>query len=89
MPYIKQELRSIIDPKLEELFVVLKGIPSESLDGVVNYVITRVIVDSYWSSYSELMRAIGTLQMVAHELYRRRIAEYEDFKKLENGDVYQ
>lgn len=58
--------------------------------GELNYAITRLVLDflSDLPSYMEYNEVIGALECAKLELYRRRIAQYEDRKKEENGEVY-
>jgi len=90
MPYIDREARNnlnpIIDNLLEEIPLVLGR---DVKDGDVNYLITRII-DSFYGmgGYAKFNRAIGILECVKHELYRRVVAPYEDIKRNQNGDVY-
>ena len=90
MPYIELELRVPVDEEIDVLADKING--SEKLiatrAGVLNYVITRLIAELYKTSYSELNEAIGVLECAKQELYRRRLAPYEDEKIKENGDVY-
>ena len=58
--------------------------------GTLNYIITRLVV---WylgenPNYERYNAAIGVLECAKQELYRRKIAPYEDEKCEENGDVY-
>lgn len=85
MPYIDQEAR-------EKL--VQGGLPDGP--GELNYTLTK-IVDAYLCRLSErdgrlryahLNEAIGTIECVKQELYRRVAAPYEDVKIDEAGDVY-
>jgi len=87
MPYIKQEDRDRIDKYIDELLLWLSRHPDS--DGTVNYVITRIIDDIYGEGgYVVYNRAMGVLDCIAREFYRRRVAPYEDEKIEENGDVY-
>ncbi|MDW8084104.1 MAG: hypothetical protein RMI49_02755 [Candidatus Caldarchaeum sp.] len=88
MPYIPREERKDLDPLIEELSAKLKSSPVEKIDGKLNYVITRLIAELYPPSYFNYNRALGVLSAVAQELYRRKIASYEDAKIKEHGDVY-
>ena len=80
MPYDKEEARERLNNG---------SIPKKA--GELNYSITRLI----WSyillkgeSYQTYNDIIGALEGAKLELYRRRIAPYEDKKIDENGDVY-
>lgn len=79
MPYIKQEDRA-------------RAINAPRTAGELNYSITQ-LVDWYWNfngkNYQAFNDIIGALEGSKLELYRRKIAYYEDAKKLENGDVYR
>lgn len=90
MPYIDPELRIRIDEEIDVL--TDKIVNDESLlakrAGVLNYAITRLLVALYEKSYTELNEAVGVLECAKLELYRRRLAPYEDEKCGENGDVY-
>jgi len=95
MPYVKETLRDILDPKINDLLVEIKKLAKESngkkTSGVANYVITRLLVGIYGTderSYDLFNSAVGVLGCVLLELYRRMIAPYEDIKQKENGDVY-
>lgn len=84
MPYITEGKREEIDLEIEEL---LKFLPDD--DGVINYTITRIVDHVYGKGgYAVFNRAMGVLDCVAREFYRRKVAPYEDKKIEENGDVY-
>ncbi len=90
MPYIEQTLRKQVDDLVNVLgdqiniFDELKA----KRDGVLNYIITRLVSKLYKTSYTDLNAAIGVLECAKLELYRRRLAPYEDEKIAESGDVY-
>lgn len=88
MPYIKQELRDLIDPSL---LVISARLYRDSNVGVLNYVITRLI-DVFLGlnpDYSKFNAVIGVLECAKLELYRRMVVPYENLKCRENGDVYK
>ena len=94
MPYIKPRLRRKFDESIEELLseikqdALLEG-DNHSIDGWVNYAITKLLVGIYSpDSYFNFNRAMGTLESEKLEFYRRKVAFYEDQKCLQNGDVY-
>jgi hypothetical protein len=87
MPYTKQEQRPAVDKLVEPLINHLKSLPVEDQDGVLNYVVTKIIKNLYPQKYFHLNRALGVLSAVTHEFYRRVAAPYEDTKIKENGDV--
>ena len=87
MPYITQEDRPQYDKVIEELVTLLKDKPPESVDGNLNYVVTRIIKEVYPLRYYHINKAMGVLECIQHEFYRRVAAPYEDTKIEQNGDV--
>jgi len=87
MPYITQEDRPQYDEVLGELIGLLKEKPPESVDGHLNYVVTRVIKEVYPLRYYHVNKAMGVLECIQHEFYRRVAAPYEATKIEQNGDV--
>ena len=87
MPYIKKEDRGKYDKVLGELIGILKSLPVERIDGELNYVITRILKESYPLRYFNLNRAMGVLECAKLEFYRRVAAPYEDIKIKKSGDV--
>jgi len=91
MPYIKQESRSMIDKDIKTIVdkIQLNGQLREQREGVLNYTISRLLHSLYPNDkYSEFNNALGVLDAVAREFYRRRVAPYEEEKIKSNGDVY-
>ena len=94
MPYIKQERRDEYDPLIEQLTTLIKQNEHGDrfgLDGDANYVLTRIVtrvfkVESQWR-YHSIARAVGCLQCVMMELYRRVAGVYENVAARKNGDV--
>jgi len=85
MPYIKKELRKKFKGLLNE--ICDSATPQNA--GELNYFITK-IVHTYLQNHPGYQGAndvMGALEGVKLELYRRIIAEYEDEKIKENGDV--
>jgi hypothetical protein len=87
MPYIAQEDRPQYEEVLEELIGLLKEKPIESVDGHINYVVTRILKEVYPLRYFHVNRAMGVLECIKQEFYRRVAAPYEDTKIEQNGDV--
>jgi hypothetical protein len=87
MPYITQEERLQYDRILEEIIPILKEKPTESVDGHLNYIVTRIIKEVYPLRYYHINKAMGVLECIQHEFYRRVAAPYEDTKIEQNGDV--
>ena len=85
MPYITQEARERIEREIndESLLMPLNA-------GELNYVFTS-LSHAYWENNGQNYQAfndiIGALEGCKLELYRRKIAPYEDKKIEENGDV--
>lgn len=79
MPYIDKERR-------KEL---LRGFPAKT-PGELNFILTTECIEylGLSLSYSKLNEIVGVLECIKLELYRRVIANYEDEKIKENGDVY-
>jgi len=92
MPYISEEKREVLDPAIEELIQVFRGLQSDDpLDNTqanLNYVISRLLDRMYTSNYQEIVNALGTLSAVTFEYYRRVAAPYENQKRHDHGDVY-
>ena len=87
MPYILQEDRPKFDTLINELVKKLQERPIENIDGDFNYIVTRIIKESYPLRYFHINRAMGVLECIQHEFYRRVAAPYEDTKIQQNGDV--
>jgi len=80
MPYVDEKSRIRIE---------CGGIPRNA--GELNYKITRIINGYTFmkgESYQTYNDILGVLSAIPQELYRRKIASYEDKKIKENGDVY-
>jgi hypothetical protein len=87
LPYIKTEKRVKYDKALHELVSILKSLPPEEVDGELNYVVTKILKGVYPLKYYHLNKAIGVLECIKLEFYRRVAAPYEDVKIKESGDV--
>lgn len=79
MPYIKD--RGPIDRRLERLMALNLS------EGDLNYIFTRLLLNTKPSCYADHNRNMGVLESCKHEYYRRHVAPYEDEKIKENGDV--
>lgn len=86
MPYILPERRESIDYHLAEVLPFIEN------EGDLNYAVTKLCDmylcrygDERYSYYNEVM---GVMVCALLELYRRKIAKYEDKKCARNGDVY-
>jgi hypothetical protein len=87
LPYIKTSNRSKYNTVLRELTEILKALPPEEVDGELNYVFTKLLKEIYPLRYFHINKAIGVLECVKLEFYRRVAAPYEDTKIQESGDV--
>jgi hypothetical protein len=86
MPYIKLENREYFKEMLEKLDRCAISTPGELnflfIEVVKQYMVTHA--ESY-QTYNDIF---GALECCQFELYRRKIAGYEDKKVSENGDVF-
>ena len=81
MPYIPMEKRQALDHILEQVDPALSR-------GEVNYLITNLLLLTMpQKNYQSMEQAVGTLEMVKLEFYRRMATPYEMLKVIENGDV--
>jgi hypothetical protein len=87
MPYIKFEKRGKYDKPLQQLVDILKSLPAEEVDGELNYVVTKILKGVYPLKYYHINKAIGVLECIKLEFYRRVAGPYEDAKIGESGDV--
>lgn len=94
MPYINEDQRFEIDGVIDQLARQVNSLGSgdpRDLDGVLNYTITRLlhnVLDIRENPrYTKFNTALGVLEGVKLELYRRLVGPYEDIKIEENGDV--
>jgi hypothetical protein len=93
MPYINNDLRSTLDPVVDHIINALRELeldfPESSTEGNLNYIISRVLNGVYTNGgYKAINDAIGVLECIKQEYYRRVASEYENKKIAENGDVY-
>lgn len=55
----------------------------------MNYAITRLVNEAFkYGSYSDYNDAMGVLECVKQEFYRRMVVPYEEGKLRDNGEVY-
>ena len=87
MPYIKAINRNKYEKLLENLINILKTLPPEKIDGELNYVVTKILKEIYPLRYFHINKAVGVLECIKLEYYRRVAAPYEDLKIKETGDV--
>jgi hypothetical protein len=87
LPYIKPESRVKYEKVLDELIGILKSLPVDEVDGELNYVVTKILKQIYPVRYFQINKAMGVLECVKLEFYRRVAAPYEDKKIKKSGDV--
>jgi len=96
MPYIKPDRRAQLDARIQDLVnsIMLLGDEDQTLsDGDLNYAITKLLckvlrLDTGTTKYHKINTAVGVLECVKQELYRRVAVPYEKDKMTENGDVF-
>lgn len=88
MPYITQEKRKELDNHLDSLLMHIKR--NKLTAGDLNYLFTVLVIENLGlnPNYQAFNDAIGALEGCKLELYRRKVASYEDLKVVLNGDVY-
>lgn len=79
MPYIDSEAKARLNPE---------SIPETA--GELNFMITKLLIDYLGSApnYQRFNDCLGALEGAKLELYRRKVAPYEDQAIKRNGDVY-
>ena len=87
LPYIKAGNRKKYEKVLERLVKILKMVPPEEIDGELNFVVTKILKEIYPLRYFHINKAVGALECIKLEYYRRVAAPYEDEKIEEAGDV--
>lgn len=82
MPYIKKEKRYKMDR-------VIDAMAKEDVkaDGDLNYILYKFCRYFISPSYNNYKNYIGELRQCAAEIERRILADYEDEKIIENGDI--
>jgi hypothetical protein len=85
--------RMKVDSEINELVEKIKLLVKENDDetsylGLLNYTLTSIILytipkKKYWL----IAGVTGVLQNIISEFYRRYVADYEDLKAEENGDL--
>ena len=82
MPYVKQEKR-------DQLKYLLREMKEEEIvaNGDLNYLLYAYCVHHIPKSYNTLKNYCGELRQCATEIERRILAQYENEKIEENGDI--
>lgn len=83
MPYVAQEKRR----ELDKLIKIMLDDYMIRANGDLNYVLYAYCKRHITPSYNNYKSFIGELNECAREIGRRLLAEYEDKKRDENGDV--
>lgn len=89
MPYIAKSERRRLAGLLVPLWDAVAG--QLFTAGQLNFILTKLVLRfarRRGESYAGYNEALGVLEAVKLELYRRMVAPYEDKKREENGDVY-
>lgn len=87
MPYILKKIRKLLGPYIEKTInVVSENTPSGNLNYIITMILKKALGDN--PNYQRFNEVIGVLECCKLEIYRRKVAKYEDQKIKENGDVY-
>ncbi len=84
MPYIAQEDRDRLDPLIRDVAHEIGTV------GELNYAITRLahlFLPRFGLRYKNLNEVVGVLECSKQEFYRRIVANFEDGKIEDNGDL--
>ena len=88
MPYIDKETRKTFEKQIDEILKEISKHPEEKRDGILNYIFTKLLLGSFPKiNYQVYERMIGVLECCKLEMYRRKVAEYENEKAKQHGDV--
>lgn len=89
MPYIVKEKRTRLDPAIETLADAFRELDDHAnFAGNLNYVVSKLLKTLYPTpNYQRFNDMVGALESCKLELYRKRIAPYEDLKETENGPI--
>lgn len=82
MPYIKQEKRDALDRIVSDMWAA-----DIKADGDLNYLLFAYCKRCINPSYNNYKNFIGELNECVTEIRRRLLANYENSKIIENGDV--
>ena len=89
MPYVHQDYREFLDPHINDIVKAVRH-ACVSSPGILNYIITRIVVESRKqtsSSYARLSATHAIFNDAGAEFYRRMMADYEDGAIQKNGDL--
>lgn len=92
MPYISQNERTLLDPKLDAVISQIKDLTGGyplAFAGLLNYCCTRLALGVITErKYGYIALVTGVFHNLLDEFYRRYAALYEDEKIKQNGDIY-
>lgn len=86
MPYIKAELRNyLLNTSIKDLLIEPKVLQA----GELNFLISTLLWSVFESNpcYQKANEILGVLSAVTFEFHRRKVANYEEQKIKENGDL--
>lgn len=89
MPYITKQDQARYETVLGELQKVVDN--SGISNGDLNYLMTKLglqYLKQHGTSYNTISDVVKALECAKLEFYRRVAANYEDGKKLQNGDIF-
>jgi hypothetical protein len=73
----------MLNPYIDDLLLQIEK------DGELNYIVTSLVLGYFQpESYDDCEQAIGLLECIKLEFYRRLVSEVENSKIASNGDVY-
>lgn len=87
MPYIERKSRAKWKSVIEAVKREVSKLKANEIEGELNYLITSILHGTYRPKYFSYNRAIGLLECIKLEFYRKKVAKYEDKKEKENGPV--
>jgi hypothetical protein len=82
MPYVTKDKRPDLDKVVEEMAEA-----RVVANGDLNYILFAYCKRHVTPSYNNYKNFLGELNEAAEEIRRRLLADYEDKKIIENGDV--
>lgn len=92
MPYLEYENKKDIDDNgASDVYNKFEKLEIKEFAGAINYINFKIVkkyIDRNGKRYFTFAVVIGTLVCCILEIYRRLVANYEDKKIIENGDVY-
>jgi hypothetical protein len=83
-----KDKRAILDPAIEELVKAFDKLDDDGFAGNLNYVVSKILKNLYPApNYQRFNDMVGAQECCKLELYRKRIAPYEELKERENGPI--